>query len=772
LMLTLRYRLAAFIVLLLVIIAMVAVPATTPDEQGHSPESWMYADLRVFDQPDHIDPALDIISVYTRKNGHTLQIRVDFLDYSLDIEHDLYIALDTMPGGRNDLPLTGQEIPHNPYATELDWNYLVKIAGESAHRIYRTDLSELSGTRLRTYRDYTLDILVISLDASALAGSLNQLTFQIFTTPRGSDQVVDQTPIVHLTASPPPRLSILFAIWDVFPAITPAQALRRWDGAHTGPLGERHGLRHLISAARRTQTPILLLDVLSPTSLSALDYIEAAPALHNLLHTNGFNPAITLLPELTGAHTETSLQRMLHDSYTASQKFLLPASAVLYAPAPVPVRSLPASIKVVVAPDNSQPQSILPEVPVSYLGTKIVAHIQPVMPDQAQRDGPTLALRRELVQAALQLNSRTVHLLGGSLPHSMWGDLNAAYDTLAYLQSRPWLHFLDMHTLMTLQPNHVNLPTGLIQTPPGENAVSGLLSGELAWQTYLALNTPPSHLHPDVVSRRSASMWWIKILDDVHKWSVAPLHEQACQANPAYPERQLCQLANEWLYATFDVDIFGRSAGLIGLFAKQQCTTTVDCGYTQIIGPTFQLAPDLSDPAMWAADAGLWSDPQAIPGAFNIQGSPENPIEILWLPDGLSLTGDYDLTFRLANDRLIVNAHFPTEYLSERAYRTIIPLILAPETRFTPDWRQRYLSTAELHFASWGLVQRPSVEISTTARINLGSFTDSPAPFAHPENPDYEYPPGHFLPFPLAIVELSASSDFELKLSINPGGHE
>jgi hypothetical protein len=771
-MLTLHYRLVAFIVLLMVIIAMGVVPATTPNEQGHSPESWNYADLRVFDRPDSIDPALDILSVYIRKNGHTLQIRIDFLDYSLDIEHDIYIALDTMPGGRNDLPLTGQEIPHNSFATELHWDYLVKIAGESAHRIYRTDLTELSGARLRTYRDYTLDMLVISLDASALAGSLNQLTFQIFATPRDSDQVVDQTPIVRLTASPPPRLSILFAIWDVFPAITPAQALRRWDGAHTGPLGERHGLRHLISAARRTQTPILLFDVLSPTSLSALDYIEAAPALNNLIQANGFNPAVTLLPELTGAHTETALQRMLHDSYTASHKFLIPASAVLYAPAPIPYRSLPASIKVVVAPDNSQSQSILPEVPVSYLGTKIVAYIQPVMPDQAQRGGPSLALRRELVQASLQQNSRAIQLLGGSLPHSMWGDLDAAYDTLAYLQSRPWLHFLDMHSLMTLQPDHDDVSASLSQTHPVENALSELLSGELAWQTYLALNTPPSHLHPDIVSMRSASMWWIKILDDVHKWSDVHMHKQACHANPAYPERQLCVIANDWLYAIIDIDFYGRSAGLMGLFAKQQCTTTFDCGYTQIIGPTFQLAPDLSDPAMWDADAGLWNDPQAIPGAFNLQGSPENPIEMLWLPDGLSLTGDYNLTFRLAQDRLIVNVHFPAGHLSARAYRTIIPLILAPETRFTPDWRQRYLSTSEPHFASWGLVQGPSVEISTTARIYLDSFTDSPAPFAQPENPDYEYPPGHFLPFPLAIAKLSASSDFELELSINPGGHE
>jgi len=67
--------------------------------------SWVYADLRNLDPADSPLPGQDLIAVYTRATGEELQVRLDFLDLALIPDFDLFLALDTMPGGRRDLPL-------------------------------------------------------------------------------------------------------------------------------------------------------------------------------------------------------------------------------------------------------------------------------------------------------------------------------------------------------------------------------------------------------------------------------------------------------------------------------------------------------------------------------------------------------------------------------------------------------------------------------------------------------------------------------------------
>jgi hypothetical protein len=85
---------------------------------------------------------------------------------------------------------------------------------------------------------------------------------------------------------------VLLAFWNTVPAYTPAQALRRWDGAHTGPYGERHGLHLLLQAVRRSKVPVVLLDLKTPAALSALDFLGKLPQIQNL-STQG----LLILPE-------------------------------------------------------------------------------------------------------------------------------------------------------------------------------------------------------------------------------------------------------------------------------------------------------------------------------------------------------------------------------------------------------------------------------------------------------------------------------------------
>ena len=72
----------------------------------------------------------------------------------------------------------------------------------------------------------------------------------------------------------------------------PAEALRSWDGAHTGPHGERHGLKHLLDAVEEYQIPTVLLDLKEPENLSALDAMGILPQIDALA-----NNSLLILPE-------------------------------------------------------------------------------------------------------------------------------------------------------------------------------------------------------------------------------------------------------------------------------------------------------------------------------------------------------------------------------------------------------------------------------------------------------------------------------------------
>lgn len=737
--------------------------------------SWTYADLRLFDLPDNISPALDITALYLRVDGKTLQVRIDFLETTWDIEHDLYLAFDTLPGGETELPRLHDEQLIFPLSTDIHWNYLLKIAADGGHQLMRSDFTQVSGARLRSDRDPGLDILVVSLDSSRLSGSIQQLKVQAFITPRGANQVIDRTAIARLNAPPPPKLSILFATWNVFPAITPAQALRRWDGAHTGPLGERHGLRHLLSASRRSETPLLLLDILTPASLSALDYIEAASALTNLAEARLIFTTHTVLPALTGLHPPEAVEHLLKESRKTAGLFSIPMNSAVYTPAPLPLHYLPDEIRVMIFPDHSAEPVILPELMITRMGGRLLVQVPPALGEQAQRGGPAIDLRRALAQVTgNQLQNRSVYLLGGDLPQTLWGDPNAAYDTLAYLRARPWINFLSLTDLMHGMFSGNPVQPGIFEIPQPDVSTAHIPTSDLAWQTYQALNGIVAYTHPNLETLHSSFYWWIDVLNHVDLWAHAPGPSMMCEPNPGLPRHHLCYLASEQVYTIFDISAEGPSAGLMALFSRTVCSPKdTYCGYTQIVGPTFQLAAGLSDPTTWNFAAGLWSDPQSIPGAFGQPAVSDQLLELSWIENGLTIHGDVDLTVQLLPDGIRVSVRNPQGSSAHTPYHNQIPLILAPQTRFAPDWRQKYASTSGSGWLNWYIVGGPAVYIETNATIELFSFNDSPAPFTHPERPDLEYPPGHFYPFPLAVVELTSTSDFDLRIRIDQGAsHE
>ena len=204
------------------------------------------------------------------------------------------MVFDITPGGNYSLPLDTN--------AELPWDFLVVIPAISKPQIYTSTTKPEAGQIIeegfpgfipRAIRDPWNDSVIVSLNQSAIPETKYPYRLQVFITPSGSMKVVDRLGPVLSDNLPPGRAPILLAFWDVFPAATPAQALRRWDGAHTGPYGERHGLNVLLTSVRRNKVPVFLLDLKSPAFLSALDYLGVIFSIQDLS-----NQRLVFLPEV------------------------------------------------------------------------------------------------------------------------------------------------------------------------------------------------------------------------------------------------------------------------------------------------------------------------------------------------------------------------------------------------------------------------------------------------------------------------------------------
>ena len=105
------------LIILFSIWIVILLSACAPQEKVHPGDKWDYVDLRSLSESGDFHPELDIIAGYTRLAGSDLQIRLDFLDLQFTPSSDIYIALDTNPGGTTQLPIVGE--------AEIEWDTLL-----------------------------------------------------------------------------------------------------------------------------------------------------------------------------------------------------------------------------------------------------------------------------------------------------------------------------------------------------------------------------------------------------------------------------------------------------------------------------------------------------------------------------------------------------------------------------------------------------------------------------------------------------------------------
>jgi hypothetical protein len=748
------------------------MPAPTPLLSA----PWEYNQLRALDAPDAPQSTLDLVAAYARDAGDEIQIRLDLLDHASLPDYDLYLALDTREGGTTSLPLRK--------TADLAWDALLTIPAKGSVQILDAGLQPGMGNGLLILRDPIQDTVTISIKNDSLNDITKRLVtnrgmrFQVFLTPSGSDLPVDALGPVNINATAPVPAPVLFAFWSSYPAYTPLTALRRWAGAHTGPGGGSHGLQYLLQASRATQTPLVLLDLKNPAWLSALDYGDNLDTVKEMLEAG-----LLILPEYTLDDSYApfppdaqTVKTIKETNLSANARFGLPTSPFVYAPAGSFYASAGRRFTFTLAHSVHEDVSTLEPTYVEHLRDQRFL----VIPDhgsqtpQATLDGPSLEVKRSLVQTALMANrdpsdAPFALVLGGELPASTWGEPLSARRTLEYLARHPWVHPIDAYNLLTARSRQ-----GILASSPDVSDLSAQADNALlaalqnaptnslraaAWQAFAALSAPVFPAPKDLPTLRENYTSNVWSLIEAANWAEKPARVVDCTQDPDHDGLAECILASDTYYAQFEV----QTGALTHAFAILPGEADGE-NMHQWIAPSSQFISGLSDPLYWNLNAGPAADPSVIFGAFD---EPGMDYQVNTAGDCLIFTAssnDTRKTFCLYAGGLEVEYRFA----KQPPFSSLqIPLALDPWRRFTSDWAQAYQGYRLVNGWNWELNSGPRVRIFTDANLRLESFLDSRGFFDRPEDPNLDYPPGHTLPFPLALVKIPVQGNLNLQLKID-----
>jgi hypothetical protein len=707
------------------------LPACQHQSPYTPPPDWKYADLRALDLADNIPPAQDLIALYIRRIGEDVEIRLDLLDISTSLDYDLLLRLVSHPGG---------EV------------VTIEISASGEISIKNKDGDPLPGVQPRVARDTFLDTIVVSSNRASLFH--NNLPFEVtaYSTEPNSPGFLegyygDQIGPVRSDASPPQQTEVLFAFWDTFSASTPAQALRMWDGAHSGPGRTRFGLRYLLKAVNNYHVPVFLLDLKTPASLSNLDFMQVLPEIQSLADRQ-----IVILPDVA----RYNLPPGAISNLPKADSFKFSTTPFLYTS--IFSNQVYENYRVLFVSADTLGTTTFPLSPYRWQDKIII----PIPDDETNitsyaptPEGPSLALRRDLTRYALD-PPHGLFLLGGSFAQTAWGDPACVAPTLQYLSSHPWIHFITTDNLLTIHPREV-FPLDRIKEQPRTyiadqilpalmNAPDNLITDQ-AWQTYISLLTPAA---PDLMELREGYFGIVGHLLTAARWASRPGSITDCTMDIDWDEQAECILASPDFFATFEL-----SGGyIVTAFARREGSVH------QIIAPYGQLVVGLGDPSTWDPSRGSEGDPGLVPGGF-VDGARS------WTPQvQLGQITFVDADNNLTKTFFLIEAGLRVEYESTSPMKVQISLGLDPWRRFFPGWGDVYQESVSTGSWEWTLASGPQVTITSSRTIIPRAFTASRSYLSAVEDPNFEYPPGHYIPFPLALVEINSQDNFYIQLDV------
>jgi len=276
----------------------------------------------------------------------------------------------------------------------------------------------------------------------------------------------------------------------------------------------------------------------------------------------------------------------------------------------------------------------------------------------------------------------------------------------------------------------------------------------LAFQVYSYLSNPGS---PELCSLGENYIGQVGHIIEAAKWFENPYSITTCSVDLDYDGVNECILANNNIFLTIESE-----GGYIPfIFVRDEN------GAHQIIGPTWEFMLGLSDPSVWDLSQGVMSDPGQILGAF-VDSNIKNDKYTVFLNENCIIIGNDLVTMRksfcIVDNNILVRAQiYDSSMLNPE-----IPLVLDPWTMETSGWTDKYINTTISQGIQWEIKSAVSVQIRSMNRIYIYPFNAAKEEIAFPEDPNFDYGRGHYLPFPMALVEFHVNEGYAVDIVVNP----
>jgi len=743
------------IILVFNVVLILSLTACKPvsDEQSSLYSGWTIEDLLWLSNAESDFLSQDFVAAYARWDSEWVEFRFDALGNNQTQGVDFWLLLDVIPGDTH----FSSGLPSG-IAENWDIALYFTVAGETY--IFSPDDTPWQGVAPTLIINHEMDSYIVQMQHLSLGDNLLGISFKSILTLPNSDLPLSETPEISVQQTrlinPAP---VLLTFWNAMPAVTPAQALRRWNGAHTGPSGRRHGLKHLLDSSEAFGIPIVLLDLRAPFSLSALELLGQFDRI-TLLQNSG----LLIIPEITNAFQ--SYYEGANNIEADLERFELTPSMLAYAND----CDFSTEYSAYFSPlfdyyhiYTVQGKRILPtaEVSSNVMGNSLI---------QLDENGLSLDIKKALLQVAVNSDNRDLLVLGGSLPDSLWGDPSISSKAMQYLADHPWIDPMTQSDLLT-HP--------VIQVQPGDNPDNCVdwINGEISVEDLSEINQLSSDIEnlPDNLASQEARnmlalltqysssnelqsirLEYLFIIDDLIQaslWGNSPSHISRCNNNS-------CTLASENVLATIDLQ-----TGSLRFLASYS-----DSGnYTQWIAPSAQLSVGLSDPSEWQSGLGMAADPAVIPGAFavdepgiHLQAIQSNDLTLAYTHSG---NGDSQpsIAYQLIENGIRIS------FVNWENDTTQIPLIINPANRFLPGWPDMYnIQWTENDFYFFSKNQTDaeiSIHLEQGTISKIADYHDSISLLQTPEDPDISYPAGHYLPFPLILLEINTGEEMQIQIN-------
>ena len=723
------------IILLLVESISGCSPLQSITPQNSEGRQWRSSQVRSLDFPEDANsPDMDMIAIYDRLTSGGFEIRIDLLEGS-GVNSQITLLLDQVPG---------QLLPDQTGIESTNW--------DKAYKIHLSDgvngSENIDGCNIEWNTNQAFEMVTLRY------ACIQELPrrYQVVISNSDNNTPVDMSPEISTASSPAPQSRLAMVFWDTLPAATPAQNLRRWDGAHTGPFGQRHGLKHLLEAVSQSEVHIFLLDFLNPESIHGAQQVAGLDLITQLARTG----KITLA---AGDESPTVASNMIiNRSIEIAKEQDLPNPAVLFAS--ISYDQLRKSRN-----HNSLVFAELPDRThlFHYQDTTLIPLPAPLHErfDQTtilNRNGLTREAKISLIQAAISGEKTNVILWGGNLAESPWADNSIALAAFSWISAHPWIQVLDPQALqnqkaITIPSNQIFPCHDVLCTPvsaltlyreqlnsayyPTDQQLIDQINNltdpgirKLARDATLKIMQPTKD--SDSLMRQAQAFGKLGFLIAAAGWQKNPETIANCDQDINWDNKKECILADTTWF------------------------TIIEPESGQLVFALFNSDPDLLliSPVEYQTGWTQTNLPNSNISGLGVDEFFQTRFTPMISNNAITLTAsNQHIRFQLLQDRIQISASGSMSGIM------VVPLSLRNIDASN--------SICTRNSSGWQCDNKQVVlDSGKSDAVQFFSAYDSESLMKAPEDPDLAYPSGHFLPYPIHRANLSFTDKITLQMIV------